>query len=406
MFDVSAEIKAFLGSPKKKSFSRFLRDAVICVAGEELTIKQYRDRLRESKSYRGKGPDPRHTKTFWQNLHRFYFTEWKEFVQAFLDNNISVKENLPRFDPEPEKLYADDLRVINGGVSPRGRLNKSVFWKHIYGTKSGLKDYELLTDLKALVEYRLTPRLLYPAMGKYFIENNYSSYFMNIRATYPTLSVFNPYAYANILDNVLGGKKVFTPVLSWGSPAIALSVCQNVNEVVACDVIEDVVSKSKKLFKHLAGTKTDKKFTAYCCPSEKLAKTHDFHIKYRDYFDTVFFSPPYFDLEMYDGGEQSVASYPDYNTWLRKYWTNTVKLCHRVLKPGATFSFVIVPSYKSGSEKRVLEISLDMLNIAKTYFLHVDTKKVAWGNFKGNSSSEKRKSDSFLEDLHILKKRW
>lgn len=407
MFDVADEIKEYIGKPKKpKSFKKFCKKVTIQASGKLYTLSEYKKHLKKTKSYRGKGVDPRLTKDYWEDVYRFYYKNWDTFIQAFLDNNLTVKSGLEKFTPCKTRLYNErDLSVVKGGAVPKGRLNKSIFWEHIYNTSSSVADRKLLDDLKSLVNFQISSYFLYPSMGKYFKTDNFSSYFMSIRATYPTLSVFNPYAYANILDNVLCAKKVFTPVLSWGSPAIALANSSHIERLVACDVIPEVVARSRKVFKEL-NTDKNKKFKAFCCPSEKLKKRYKFDRKFKNYFDTVFFSPPYFDLEQYEGGEQSLTSYPTYEKWLEKYWRKTVELCYTTLKPGGTFSFIIVPFYKSRTTKTKLEISQDMLDIASEYFEPVDTKKLAWGNFRGNSDSEKRQSTNFLEDSHILKKRW
>lgn len=415
MFNKSKEIKAHFGSPKKITLKEFMHKVVIyTTADKEYSLKEYMKHLKKTDSYRGdEETDPRLTRRYWENVYDFYYVHWDAFVHNFIKHNLKTKDSTAKFTVKEKHLYQnDDLRVIDGGNKPKGRLNKALFWRHIYNTPSSAADRRLVDQIVAITEFRLNSHLVYPSLEKYFVQKDYSSMFMSIRATYPTLSVFNPYAYANIIDNILHAKKLFCPVLSWCSPVIAAANSKGIEHLVTCDVIPDVVDTSRVLFDHLTKDEglglvvNTKKYDAFCCPSEQLAKKHKFDKKYKNYFDTVFFSPPYFDLEMYEGGDQSIESYPDYSSWLEGYWDKTVKLCFDTLQHGGTFSFVIVPNYKSRTEKCQLQISKDMLKIAKRYFLHVDTKNLAWSNFNGVSSSEKRNSDSFMEDFHILKKRW
>lgn len=127
--------------------------------------------------------------------------------------------------------------------------------------------------------------------------------------------------------------------------------------------------------------------------------------KYSNHFDTVLFSPPYFNLELYESENQSVDytksefSPDDYSNWLSKYWNETCKLCSEVLSDNSTFAFVI-SDYKWGWG--YVPISEDMLNIAKMYFDHVDTFTLNWHGFT-TSSAEKRKTGN-MENLFVLRK--
>ena len=70
---------------------------------------------------------------------------------------------------------------------------------------------------------------------------------------------------------------------------------------------------------------------------------HDY--KYEGRFDTVFFSPSYFCLELYEAVDgQSVEEYDSYSEWLDSYgmyWRQTVLLCHHCLEVGGRFCYII-----------------------------------------------------------------
>ena len=92
---------------------------------------------------------------------------------------------------------------------------------------------------------------------------------------------------------------------------------------------------------------------------------------YTNYFDIIFFSPPYFKLELYRGSEQSTTLYKNYNDWLNKYWDITIQLCHKVLNTKGTMVYII-SSYDKNN------ITNDMNNITKKYFKY--KKKIRLSN--------------------------
>jgi hypothetical protein len=83
--------------------------------------------------------------------------------------------------------------------------------------------------------------------------------------------------------------------------------------------------------------------------------------KYKQYFDVVFFSPPYYRLEIYPGKNQSTERYKTYEEWLQGYWENTVKLCWHILQPGGRLCYII-SNYKEGGNQS-LDLIRDMNGI-------------------------------------------
>ena len=100
----------------------------------------------------------------------------------------------------------------------------------------------------------------------------------------------------------------------------------------------------------------------FCAPSEGLLANPAF--KYENYFDTVFFSPPYYELELYPGKNQSTTVYKTYEEWLEGYWHGTVRLCHRVLKRGGKMCYIL----SSGGGNHEADILKDMNDITKQWF--------------------------------------
>ena len=119
--------------------------------------------------------------------------------------------------------------------------------------------------------------------------------------------------------------KVFTPTLGWSSYLIGMLSNTNLEEYVGVDVIQKVCETTEQIANNI-------KNKIYCCPSETLYYNEPFMQKYTNYFDFIFFSPPYYELELYDGDLQSTTLYKTYEEWLEKYWNVTIKLCYALLK--------------------------------------------------------------------------
>jgi len=185
-------------------------------------------------------------------------------------------------------------------------------------------------------------------------EINYHNLFYLLQAYQPKASIFNPYSIKWIMDNVIDqalgykGKTIFTPVLSWGSYLTAF-MHSNYTEYVGVDVMPTVCDKVEFLadWYHRKGKSyANKKTTIYCQPSETLLTDNRFLAQYNNYFDSVLVCPPYFDMEIYHEGPQSLDLYPDYNQWLQMYWGQTVQMCCKVTKKGGVFA-MIANDYKT-----------------------------------------------------------
>ena len=299
--------------------------------------------------------------------------------------------------------------IIDGSKKVEyGRIVKNLFWEDVYSTYTtnsmGLPTtYEVL---KKSVEYPFIYRMWkQPSSQKFVVKDKqFNSRLFNIlRGTSSKASIFNPNTAAYIINNILKSKKLLTPCLGWGSYLIG-SFSANVKHYVGIDVIPSVVDKCKLLCENHTNNPfddSDFKYNFYCCPSEQIAKRHNFIETYKEYFDSVFFSPPYFDLEVYEGGEQSIESFPNYQDWLEGYWEETVKMCHSVMAKGGIFSFVIVPQYQS--KKETIYIGKDLSTIAKKYFTERGMKQIQWKT-QTSLSVEKQKESGNSENLYLFKK--
>ena len=176
-------------------------------------------------------------------------------------------------------------------------------------------------------------------------------------------SIMNPYLVYSINKTLLQGKKIFTPTLGWSAYAHGFLECKDVEEYVGTDVIPSVCVKTKKLCDLYRNVKTE----IFCKPSEKLLEYKSFRNKYKQHFDVVFFSPPYFKLENYKSDNQSTENYNSYEEWLSKYWEPTVELCHFVLKKNGKMCYII-SDYGSQNTEQTYELVKDTKKCARKYF--------------------------------------
>lgn len=240
-------------------------------------------------------------------------------------------------------------------------LIRNIHFEHILkSTSSGLDNIptylHVIDNLfkKNIIDYKiLTPSSIhYMKNGR--LGSVFSSYYFRA-------SILNPYLIYSLNMSQLKGTKIFTPTLGWSSYVFGFLECPIVKEYVGTDVIPDVCSKTKVL-----ASRYNKQVDIYCKPSEELSKNKTFMKKYREHFDVVFFSPPYYKLEMYDSKNQSTTMYKTYNEWLEKYWRATVKLCKDVLNSGGYMCYIL-SGY--GSEKgENYNLIEDMNAITNEYF--------------------------------------
>jgi len=211
---------------------------------------------------------------------------------------------------------------------------------------------------------------------------NFNNFFYLFQQYQPKASILNPYTMNWVLKNLFSGTRIFTPVLSWSSYMCAF-MHSDWEHYVGVDVMKCVCDRSQFLFDYyqtqLKPKLTSKKelerlsrkhIDLYCQPSESLLYDMKFLDQYSDYFDACICCPPYFNMEIYPEGDQSIELYPTYKEWLERYWEDTVALCHLVLKPGKRFGFII-NDYVS-LKKCEFHLIQDLNMIALKYFKLVD----------------------------------
>jgi hypothetical protein len=249
----------------------------------------------------------------------------------------------------------------------------------LQNTKSGLENLPTFMHvLKRLyLEEIIDYKILTPSARHYMNEGRIGSVFSSF---YFRASIMNPYLVYSICQKMLcetnqspGTLRVFSPTLGWTSYAYGFMECPMVQEYVATDVIKSVCNKTREFCQQ---NYPQKKYKIFSEPSENLFKNRDFMKNYGcgSYFDAVFFSPPYYELELYPGQNQSTSAYTNYEDWLANYWTKTVELCYHVLKKGGRMCYILSSYGCSGSARcadNEFDILKDMNTICGQYFKKV-----------------------------------
>ena len=266
--------------------------------------------------------------------------------------------------------------------------------------------------MRAMFEdFKLRNSLVGPAFFDHIcrIENSdYSQFWIDFMVGCNRASIFNPATYKGIMQQVFTGETIFAPVMGWNAYQLGF-YSTNWTNFIATDVIPEVVDNGHQL--HTAWQQMrnqslfempDKTVDLYCCPSEQLATKHNFDTKYKNQVDAVLFSPPYYDLEIYDSADQSFTNYPDYASWLKNYWEQTVLLCCEVLKPGARFAFVI-SNYRNKNKQEVA-ISQDMCDVVAKHLKLEQQLRVQWSAIAVSRQAKKTRDGNY-EDLWLFEKR-
>lgn len=272
---------------------------------------------------------------------------------------------------DPEKLLIEEKPMTQRGLNNNTlavykNLIRNIHWLDILkNTQSGIDNVPTYLDvledlyLRSIIDYKI----LTPSSLHYMKEGRLGSVFSSY---YFRASIMNPYLVYSLNHNVLKGTKIFTPTLGWSSYCCGFLQCPTVVEYVGTDVIPDVCAKTREIATVFSQC-NNAKYEILCEPSENLAGSPTFLRKYREHFDVVFFSPPYYRLELYAGKNQSTEKYKSYEEWLEKYWEKTIQMCHQVLQKGGRLCYIL-SGYGSQNTSQQYDLIKDMNAIAKKYF--------------------------------------
>ena len=347
-----------------------------------------------------------------QNLYKILVTDRQSTLVNWFNRYGKLKEGVSHYFNLPDAKILNDDIFAGRTNSKYGKICKNINFVNFYNTKKlWTTDSEYTFGLMRVMfeDFKLRNSLVGPAFFDHICKYNGDStqFWLDFMIGCNRASIFNPCTYKEILNEVFSGETLFAPVMGWNSYQLGF-YGSKFTKFISTDVIPDVVDNAKLLHDEYVKfadeslwVNNDKDVDLYLCPSEQLEVKHDFVNKYHDSVDAVLFSPPYFDLEIYPSENQSIASYPDYQSWLNGYWEETVKLCVKVMKPGAKFGFVI--SNYTDKNKVKKTISEDMRDVAAKHLAFTKHYKVQWSAIAGTRQAKKHRGGNY-EDLWVFTK--
>jgi len=331
---------------KSTTFTDFINKATIKTSKKMVPIREY---------IKDKDVETKDLKVLFENIQKR-----EEYLTRFY--NTSLKVDKEKFSIYPKKPMKENKMNNNAEINYKNFIRNLHYDGILKKTKSGIENIPTYMDvlenlyLKDIIDYKIvTPSSLY-----YMKEGRLGSVFSSY---YFRASIMNPYLVYSLNLSILKGSRIFTPTLGWTSYCYGFLECPDVIEYVGTDVIPDVCKKTTKFAETFY---PNKKVKIYCDPSETLLNPN-YIKKYGEHFDVVFFSPPYYKLEKYEGGEQSIEIYKTYEEWLEKYWKATIILCYKVLQKGGKLCYIL-SDYGSENTKEQYDLIEDMNNITKQYF--------------------------------------
>ena len=285
-------------------------------------------------------------------------------------NRFHYLEQLYHLSFEPRQLSITDAPMTkshwnnNTKNQYKNIIRNMHFLNIFYNTESAFGVPTLLRVLKdffleGIIYYKFfTPS----AITELRLGGNYSFISSSFFRISSHASVMNPYLVYSINQKELDAVRVFSPTLGWSSYCYGFLECPRVIEYVGTDVIPRVCATTETFARKNYPGKTTRIF---CQPSQELLYDRAFMQRYRSHFDTVFFSPPYYQLELYPGKMQSTETYKTYEEWLEGYWHPTIELCYRVLKRGGKMCYILSDYGESNGG----DLMRDMGKIAKEWFI-------------------------------------
>jgi len=327
------------------TFDEFIDTYTVRIRNNVTTLKDYVSRKNISKKA---------LETLYSHI-----TERDKYLARFYNTSLAVNDNIHIKGEPMNKEYMNNNKNVNYKNIIRNIHYEDILQNTYSGIENNPTFMKVLYDLyiNRIIDYKiLTPSALH-----YIINGRIGSVFSSF---YFRASIMNPYLVYSLNKSLLKGTKVFTPTLGWSSYAYGFMECDEVIEYVGTDVIKNVCTKTRTL---LRNNYNGKSFKIFQSPSENLMQNPRFRIKYDNYFDLVFFSPPYFKMEMYPGDKQSTTNYTNYDVWLKKYWEKTIQLCLHVLEPGGKLCYIL-SGYGTKNTKNSYNLIDDMNKITAKYF--------------------------------------
>ena len=175
---------------------------------------------------------------------------------------------------------------------------------------------------------------------------------------------------AKVLYDKLDSKNVLDFSAGWGDRLAGFYASETAEYYVGIDPRKEnhpIYNEQAEFYDtHRSMFEPNKKVEFICSPAEEVDFT-----KYKDTFDTVFTSPPYFNVERYSYDDtQSWVKYKEINEWNEQFLQRTLKNLWCSLKSGGYLLVNISDVYtnsKWSTDRGWLEICNPMNNFLSTF---------------------------------------
>jgi predicted RNA methylase len=131
---------------------------------------------------------------------------------------------------------------------------------------------------------------------------------------------------AKALVQFFGSKRVLDPCAGWGGRMLGTLAAATDTVYVACEPDQKTHAALTEIVSHIG---QEARTTLIHAPVESAWQT----LAAMEPFDMILTSPPYFNLELYCEGEQSVQTFPEWSVWVREWLTPLIQGCLVRLKP-------------------------------------------------------------------------
>jgi len=173
---------------------------------------------------------------------------------------------------------------------------------------------------------------------------------------------------AKVLYDYVKAKNVLDISAGWGDRLCGFFASENGQHFVGVDPRKEnhpIYRQQADFYtKHNGWFETEKKATFYCSPAEDL----DFS-EYKDYFDIVFSSPPYFNVERYSYDDtQSWVRYKNIDKWNELFLHKTISNVWPTIRKGGYLAINIADVYATskGEGRSYQEITNPMNDYIKS----------------------------------------
>jgi len=264
-----------------------------------------------------------------QQAIAYFAIEFKNnYLNTFYQRSLQAKKYIYKSPMDIDKLYNSKHRKYKGIV--RNMYFQDIL-KNTATELNNLRPFlEVIDDL--FKHWVIDYKLVCPSTIQYFKKNVFGAL---LSSFYFRASIMNPYLCYSIFNHYVERNewKLFTPTLGWSSYLLGAVQHNQLIQYTGIDVLESVCEKTRKLCYHYNIPNE-----IICKKSELVAQDKDFWDKHAGCYDIVFFSPPYYKLELY---EDKMNDYTSFENWVDTYWKPTIDLCWHVLKEGGKLMFII-----------------------------------------------------------------